>query len=387
VAAGVVLVVLGAVAGAGSWRATLAPARSGGPATVPRELTAGNPLLTASVRQSPGGRASVVVTNEFDKIGGFFEYGQTAVVGAYRNTYRTLGDGDVHRSPRLSRDGRRLAVGTSTGTVRLLDLETGAERRIPLPRRSGETVVLGFSPDGRHVVAGTAADSEDSVGSVETASLLDLDTGDVVPLVEGAHSVAFSPDGSRIAVQTETKILIVDHRGRPHGELRTPNGSMVGDGAWSPDGRLIAVVEPDASGDNSWPWPPDTIRFLPVDSATPVAEIPRPIRAYVYNVLGWASSEKVVVSERKHPADQLTVWNLKTGERKVLAESHMIGGVNSAALDLLPELATRPTGFADHGPWPTWLVVPLLVVGLAILLLVVCVVRSRRLHAIRPQLL
>src|SRR5215218_9825382 len=71
VAAGVVLVVLGAVAGAGSWRATLAPARSGGPATVPRELTAGNPLLTASVRQSPGGRASVVVTNEFDKIGGF----------------------------------------------------------------------------------------------------------------------------------------------------------------------------------------------------------------------------------------------------------------------------------------------------------------------------
>jgi len=74
-------------------------------------------------------------------------------------TFSTVGE----TRPALSPDGRRLAflrgraVGDSTpGSVWVMDLLTGGEREVSLPRQAGIPRQVGWSPDGRLTVATTA---------------------------------------------------------------------------------------------------------------------------------------------------------------------------------------------------------------------------------------
>ncbi|WP_440712851.1 nSTAND1 domain-containing NTPase [Gordonia sp. FQ] len=98
----------------------------------------------------------------------------------------------------LSPDGRRAAVATNSGQVRLLDLSDPAHpRAYPNPLDfNGSALAVRFSADGKRIVA----TSEDK--SVAVADVSDPDHPRTVAVMTGPagqlYSAAFSPDGKRI---------------------------------------------------------------------------------------------------------------------------------------------------------------------------------------------
>jgi WD40 repeat protein len=139
----------------------------------------------------------------------------------------------------LSPDGTRLAGGTSTGLIPLWDSRTGQLLRT-LAGHESEVYSVAFSPDG-HTLA--------SAGKDRGVRLWDVETGVAVRTLEGhigpVSEVRFSPDGSRIATTSMdyakgvAEIRIWDPR---DGALkRTLSALTVSRSlAFSPDGTRLA---------------------------------------------------------------------------------------------------------------------------------------------------
>lgn len=108
---------------------------------------------------------------------------QDRAVGAY-------GDGDCPNVLALSRDGKRIATGDSRGVVRVWDLSTG-EVLQQIRAHQDAVTDLDFSPSGQLVA--TAALNE--------LCVFDLNSYEPVQTlrVESVRTVAFSPDGRRLA--------------------------------------------------------------------------------------------------------------------------------------------------------------------------------------------
>jgi len=89
----------------------------------------------------------------------------------------------------FSLDGQRALSGSSDGTVKLWDVQTGSELR-PFIGHSNTAHSVSFSPDGRHVLSGSWD---------KTIKLWDIQTGIEIRSFEqhsgGVSSVCFSPDG------------------------------------------------------------------------------------------------------------------------------------------------------------------------------------------------
>ena len=142
----------------------------------------------------------------------------------------------------FSPDGRRLATGLSDGTVRLSDTATGAvTATIAGQRGAGETLV--FAPDGR-LLATRAADG---------VRLWDTATGAARVTLPGPTGtvLAFSPDGRRLATGSEhgevllwdttsgQKTRVLEHRER---FLLWTTEMAISHLAFSPDGTQLAVA-------------------------------------------------------------------------------------------------------------------------------------------------
>jgi len=176
------------------------------------------------------GAASVVYSGDGGRFGPFFDDADTsALVGATAEDYRTLHTGLAYDRVLLSPDGTVLAI-----PERLVDLRTGKQR--PLPGAP-----FGWSPDGRRLVT---ADSRMRIVDVATGATTDLGP------VDEWSSAAWSPDGRRLAYEKDHRIIVSDGAGRTLGSFAPPSGSVLaGKGAWTPDGRAVAVVPADA---RSW---------------------------------------------------------------------------------------------------------------------------------------
>ncbi len=218
--------------------------------------------------------------------------------GSYRMV-RHVDTFDAGESLLLSPDGRFLAGdgglegATGEGTT-VIDLSTGHTRGYPAGRP------VGWSPDARHLVV--------RVGE-GTLRILELDTGAVRDLgVYGgdqskAEEIAFSPDGRQLAVQVGRAIVVVD--------LATPTAHpladlgdgryLAGPGAWDCAGRLavwqvvgpVGPPLPDARGGR----PADfTLTYVdPHTGADARGPVVAPVRAVGARLLGWQSDGDAVV--------------------------------------------------------------------------------------------
>ncbi len=179
------------------------------------------------------GAASAVFSGYGGRFGPWFDENDTyALVGATAEDYRTIRSPYAYDHVKLSPDGTVLAL-----PDRLVDLRTGAER--PLPGSP-----LAWSPDGSRIV--TAADR---VRIVDVATGAGTDLG---PL-EQESAAAWAPDGRRLAFETGNRVEVREATGRTVTTFGLPTGArLLGKGAWTPDGRAVAVTDSDGAWAPRW---------------------------------------------------------------------------------------------------------------------------------------
>lgn len=133
-------------------------------------------------------------------------------------------------------DGRRL-IFSSGRRLLLLNPVTGVARAVPnLP---ADVVAEDWSPDGSRFAWIT--EQALYVGDGANRNPKRIYRGD------GLREVAWSPDGSRLLIETATDVLLLNRTGGPAARMTAPSNSgdgtlLPGTAAWSRDGSMIALI-------------------------------------------------------------------------------------------------------------------------------------------------
>lgn len=182
--------------------------------------------------------------------------------GVFRYHVVDAATGDVHSdvgassssTPKAvlawSPDGTRVARASmaSTGTAITVRDATSGTELLAMANRPAVTD-LTWSPDGSRIAA--AAAYEES--RLRNATIYDASTGKVlITLSEfvfgGAATIAFSPDGTRIATGGDDGVATIWDAGTGEAlAVLAGRTASVVDLAWSPDGSLIATVSEDGT--------------------------------------------------------------------------------------------------------------------------------------------
>jgi len=138
----------------------------------------------------------------------------------------------------ISPDGRLLAVGTRTGAVCWLDGETGEPLATSSTAHHHSLSQIAFCREGTR---GASVADEGTVAIWDLSSFQPIDVfrGHML----GAHGVAFSPDGGRLATSSNGReaIKLWDLSTRRELIALAGQGSSFSGAAFSPDGRWLAA--------------------------------------------------------------------------------------------------------------------------------------------------
>jgi WD40 repeat protein/tRNA A-37 threonylcarbamoyl transferase component Bud32 len=147
---------------------------------------------------------------------------------------RTLkGHTGAIRSVAFSPDGGRLASASVDKTVKIWNM-AGGKGPITLSGHSDEVLSVAFNRDGSRLASGSNDHTVKVWPVVGGQALLTLKNP------WGGHSVAFSPDGNRLATASEQRVKVWDAVGGQ--ELRTLQGhtGIIASVAFNHDGTLLA---------------------------------------------------------------------------------------------------------------------------------------------------
>jgi hypothetical protein len=296
-------------------------AAAAGTATLPDRVAAPAPW-TNSVDDDPAGPASVIFTGPSWWYDG--SMGRIAVVGATSDGYRLLHDGwglDAGEAAVLSPDGSRVAI-----VDRVVDLTTGADRHLPAldaefvvpqawSRRGDLLAVIGYDAPYRNQPDGA------EVPTVEHAVLhvIDVDAGSAVRIAEldprnvrDGWTVAFAPDGTRLAYQSGDQVVVAGVDGRTIARFAVdPGVRLAGKGAWTPGGELTLVRHRlcCAGEANPFGW-----RLEVVDPLTGavVRHVGDDVTGATVRLLGWSGLDTAVIAE--YGPTSVHVFALHPGE-------------------------------------------------------------------------
>lgn len=161
----------------------------------------------------------------------------------------------------FSPDGHLLAGGSVDGITRIWQIDRRGGREVmDLPSSESNICCLQFSPDGKHLVAGSsgfAAGDTGLLGRIWDISRTGGGERLTLPTRDWGSWISYSPDGSTIAITEDPGVVLWDtHDGRRVREIPT-DGPATGV-SFAPDGARIA-----ASGDfGAAIWGVDSGRLL-----------------------------------------------------------------------------------------------------------------------------
>lgn len=264
---------------------------------------------TPRVGQSPPGAVSLAFAGRTMALDTPANDGNVALVSGGRDTYRMLEFDRAIAIPGesllLSPDGGRVAHTRSLDPARpglsIVDLRTGTARHLLTDDQQGYVDPLAWAPDGAAlaVLRGRS-------GGVGEVGVVRLPGGEYRGIVGGlpvsrsplyGFGVAFSPDGSRLAVERGADVAVFRVAdGAVESAVRLPEGAhLAGKGAWTPDGRALALV---SGAQGRW-----RVRLVdPATGADLKRALPEVADAGALRLLGWRSDGRaLVVAYRRVP--------------------------------------------------------------------------------------
>jgi WD40 repeat protein len=207
--------------------------------------------------------------------------------------YQILNDGYGYNSIALSPDGKLLASGDEVGNITLWNMETGQPEGQPLnDGREGYISSLAFSSNGKTLAAVYNKVFENSLvlWDVETGMSMD------VPLTILPYHAAFSPNGKILAAGGSDGLILWDvEAGKPAEKQLDDSTFYVGDFAFSPDGKTLAMPAPH---DNS-------IIVWNTETGQQITQLTSPYNA---QIITFSPDGKILAADD----DYTVLWDTKT---------------------------------------------------------------------------